>query len=48
MKYIVIDLYTGVSEMIEDEYAQDMIDGCELVEGDRKVYRCEEYIVVCL
>lgn len=46
MKHLMIDLYTGRSELVAGEYLEELVADCELVEGDRKVWRCEEYMVV--
>jgi hypothetical protein len=46
MKYLMIDLYTGESELIARFQKDDMIGECELVEGDHKVWKCEEYMIV--
>lgn len=46
MKFLLVDLYTGNSEIVSEQYAEDLTEGLEAVEGDRLVWRSEEYIVV--
>ena len=46
MKFLLVDLYTGNSEIVSEQYVADLTEGLEAVEGDRLVWRSEEYIVI--
>jgi len=48
MKFLLVDLYTGNSEIVSGQYVADLTEGLEAVEGDRLVWRSEEYIVIRL
>jgi hypothetical protein len=45
-KYIVVDLYEGISDLISEEEAKEAIMGCDKVVGDVTVWRSEEYLVI--
>jgi hypothetical protein len=45
-RYLHIDLYTMESSMLDANEVKDAIEGLELVQGAKKVWKAEEYIVI--
>ena len=46
--YLFIDLYDGVSEVIDADEAKEYMDGIHVTKGDKKVWLGEEHLLVQL